>query len=209
VRALRAAGDEFRSDPGRPMKWYNNPKVRRSLDVLFWVLILGFIGYRIWPQVSAALAVGSTQSDAPAFELVTLDGERVSLESLRGQVVLLNFWATWCPPCRVEMPGFERVYQEKRAQGFTVLGVSTDRTGTRGVRDFLTDRGVTFPVAMATRQVVRDYGGARALPTSFLIDRRGRIRHQVTGYFAEPALRMAVDRLLAEDPPPSSAGGAR
>jgi peroxiredoxin len=185
------------------------PKLRLSLNVLLWVLVLGFLGYRLWPQVAAAFALAPGGEQAPAFALQTLDGDPVSLEALRGQVVLVNFWATWCPPCRVEMPGFERVYRDRREQGFVIVGISTDRTGTAAVREFLQARGISFPVAMATGAVVRDFGGVRALPTSFLIDREGRVRHEVRGYFAEPALRLAVDRLLAESFAPPAAGGER
>ncbi len=136
---------------------------------------------------------------APDFVLTTLEGEPVTAESLRGKVVLLNFWATWCPPCRVEMPGFQDVHDEFSDDGFVVLGVSTDRTGRAAVTEFLRERGITYPVAMADGAVVNAYGGARVLPTSFLIDRQGRIRHEVRGYFAEVALREAVRRLLEED----------
>lgn len=178
---------------------------RLSLGGVGWVLLLGFLAYRISPQVMAAFGAGTGDSAAPAFELRTLDAAPVSLEGLRGQVVLVNFWATWCPPCRIEMPGFQRVYEERRGEGFVVLGISTDQAGEGVVRSFLQERGITFPVAMATGAVVRDFGGVSALPTSFLIDREGRIRQEVRGMFAEPALRMAVGRLL-EEPLPGAAG---
>jgi cytochrome c biogenesis protein CcmG, thiol:disulfide interchange protein DsbE len=174
-------------------------RTRFVLEALFWVAVIGFVGYRLWPQVAAAFALGAPGEEAPAFDVTTLEGEHVSLESLRGQVVLVNFWATWCPPCRVEMPGFERVYREKRDAGFVIVALSTDRGGPVEVERFLAERGITFPVAMAPRTVVNDFGGVRGLPTSFLIDREGRVRQTVTGIFAEPSLRMAVDRLLAEE----------
>jgi cytochrome c biogenesis protein CcmG, thiol:disulfide interchange protein DsbE len=177
----------------------------RIVETAIWILVLGFVGYRLWPQVAAAFAVGAPGEEAPAFVLTTLTGDQVSLESLRGEVVLVNFWATWCPPCRVEMPGFERVYRERKDEGFTVVGLSTDQTGRAPVERFLADRQITFPNALAAGGVVRDFGGVRGLPTSFLIDREGRIRHKVVGIFAEPALRMAVDRLLAESAPDPAA----
>ena len=96
------------------------------------------------------------------------------------------------------MPGFQDVYDEHRARGFVVLGVSTDAAGRAPVLDFLRKEGITYPVAMANGDIVNAYGGARVLPTSFLIDRHGRIRHEVRGYFAEVALRQAVGRLLEE-----------
>src|SRR5690606_32147440 len=123
---------------------------RISIEAVLWIAVLGFVGYRIWPQAASALGIGSGGLDAPDFRVETLDGTPVALSDLRGQVVLVNFWATWCPPCRFEMPGFQRVYDEYRDQGFTILGLSTDRGGTRIVREFLEERGITYPVAMAT-----------------------------------------------------------
>jgi cytochrome c biogenesis protein CcmG, thiol:disulfide interchange protein DsbE len=180
-------------------------RVWRTLEALLWVAVLGFAGHRLWPQVAAAFDVGIARKEAPSFAVTTLDGEPVSMESLRGQVVLVNFWATWCAPCRIEMPGFERVYQEKKEQGFVIVGLATDRTGSADVERFLADRGISFPVAMAAGEITREFGGLRGIPTSFLIDRDGRVRHTVTGIFAEPALRMAVNRLLAEPAPGTDA----
>ena len=165
-----------------------------------------FIGARIWPQVAAAFGVTSANASAPALQLTTLDGQSISSDSLRGKVVLVNFWATWCPPCRIEMPGFQAVYERKRLQGFVVLGISTDAGGSDGVRAFLAAHRITYPVAMASASVVRDFGGATVLPTSFLIDRQGRIRNQVRGAFASFALEPAVDHLLAESSDPDSVG---
>ena len=96
------------------------------------------------------------------------------------------------------MPGFQRVYADKRDRGFVVLGVSTDNAGEATVRSFLAERGITYPVAMATAQVVRDFGGVQALPTSILIGRDGTVRQEVRGVFAEPPLRSAVNHLLSE-----------
>lgn len=170
----------------------------RVLNALFWVGLVGMLGYRMWPQASAAFGLGSGGSLAPDVQVETLEGERFSLSDLRGQVVLVNFWATWCPPCRAEMPGFQDVYENRKMDGFVIVGLSTDR-GPRGtVQSFLQKRGITYPVGMATSEAISAFGGMRALPTSILIDASGRIRHEVAGIFAEPALRQAVDRLLAE-----------
>lgn len=172
-----------------------------------WALLLAFLAWRLSPQAGAAFGFAAMNQEAPDFRLVTLDGTTVTRDSLRGKVVLINFWATWCPPCRIEMPGFQSVYDERRADDFVVLGVSTDRVGRGAVTAFLRDRGISYPVAMATGDMVNDYGGARVLPTSFLLDRDGRIRHEVRGYFTEVALRQAVGRLL--DEPSGRAGSAR
>jgi thiol-disulfide isomerase/thioredoxin len=187
------------------MRWTVPPLARRAFDVLVWLLLLGFAAYRLGPQVVAAAHAGRGVERMPPLSLAALDGAPLNAEQLAGKVVLVNFWATWCPPCRFEMPGFERVYQDKKDQGFVIVGLATDRGGADEVRRFLAERGITYPVAMATGQVERDFGWANALPTSFLIGRDGTIRHEVKGIFAEPALRLAVDRLLAE---PLSEGGA-
>ncbi len=137
-------------------------------------------------------------SHAPGLKVKTLDGDHISLSDLRGKVVLVNFWATWCPPCRAEMPSFEQVWRERQKDGFVVLGLSADEDGSGPVSAFLQDRGVTYPVAMATASAKRAFGGATALPASFLIDKQGVVRRTVTGVFDERLLRQDVNRLLAE-----------
>ncbi|MDZ7630251.1 MAG: TlpA disulfide reductase family protein [Gemmatimonadaceae bacterium] len=178
-------------------RWFP-ARLRARLELVFWLAVTVFVAYRLWPQAAAVLGVASSHQEAPDFRLTTLDGATISRESLRGKVVLVNVWATWCPPCRVEMPGFQKVYDRKRAAGFTIVGISTDTEGSEPVARYLSERAITYPVAMATNGVVQAFGGADALPTSFLLDRRGRIRYTVTGFFASPALEKAVDRLLAE-----------
>jgi peroxiredoxin len=96
------------------------------------------------------------------------------------------------------MPGFQRVYEEKREAGFVVLGLSMDAGGAWVVRRYVEETGITYPVAMATRESVRAFGGIPTLPTSILIDREGRVRHEVRGIFAARTLEAAVERLLAE-----------
>ncbi len=135
---------------------------------------------------------------APAVSVQLLDGSVVSLSSLEGKVVLLNFWATWCPPCRLEMPGFQRVYDARRDDGFTIVGLSTDQLPDEAIRTFLEQRGIEYPVGRVTRYVADAYGGANTLPTSFLIDADGRIRRQVTGAYDETELVRDVDGLLRE-----------
>lgn len=172
-----------------------------SLGAIGWILVLGYVGYMMWPQAAALVGVGGGGDPAPSFRVATLDGQVVSLDDYRGDVVLVNFWATWCPPCRFEMPGFQDVYESRKDQGFHVVGISMDQTGPSGVRAFLDQKGITYPVGMVNSEVFNAFNGPRTLPASFLIDRRGRIRHQVTGVFAEVALAQAVDRLLAERVP--------
>jgi len=179
----------------------SHERLRSVATGVVWLLVAGFVLYRAAPQLSAAAGIGGGTSAAPELAGHTIDDVPFSLAGYRGQVVLVNFWATWCPPCRVEMPGFQRVYEDRRQDGFVVLGLSTDVSGVAPVRAFIEERGITFPVAMAGSEARAAFGPVRALPTSFLIDRQGRVRHEVAGLFAEPALRAAVDRLLEEPVP--------
>jgi cytochrome c biogenesis protein CcmG, thiol:disulfide interchange protein DsbE len=184
----------LRSAAARPVR----RRVMIAVDALLFALVLLLLVQRALPQAAAAFNLGSGDEPAPAFSLISLDGDSVSLDALRGQVVLVNFWASWCPPCRVEMPGFERVYRARRDDGFVIVGIATDRHAEADIRAFVAEHDITYPILLATQQVVRDYGGVRALPESFLLDREGRIRHRVVGYFAEPSLRAAVGRMLGE-----------
>ena len=179
------------------------------LEAAVWIAVLAYAGYQLWPQVGAALGVGGERRPAPSeVTVTTFEGERVRLGQLRGRVVLVNFWATWCPPCRLEMPGFQDVYQEYRDRGFTILGLTTESAPRAEIQSFLDEHGVTYPVARASAEDERAFGGVTALPTSFLVDRRGRIRHTVRGFFAEAALRRAVGRLVEEDAGERAAGHA-
>ena len=173
----------------RPSKW----------DILFVAVVIGILGYRLQPQVRAALGIGAEDTEVSSGGIQTLDGEIITLEGLEGNVVLVNAWATWCPPCVLEMPGFQRVYEDYKDQGFTVLGISRDEGDPDDVRAFLAEKGITYPVAMAWQASLEGFGEVGGLPTSYLIGRDGKVKHRVEGLFAEPALRMAVRQLLSEE----------
>jgi cytochrome c biogenesis protein CcmG, thiol:disulfide interchange protein DsbE len=189
---VRRSWTWLRSAQARPLR----RRLAIAADVTLLAVVLVLLWQRAAPQAAAALGLGSTGAPAPLFTVTTLDGEEVTLESLRGNVVLVNFWASWCPPCRIEMPGFERVYRQRRDDGFVIVGIATDRYAEDAIRAFVAEHDITYPIALATPQVVRDYGGVTRLPESYLLDRDGRVQHRVIGYFAEPALRAAVDRML-------------
>ncbi len=170
----------------------------RVVEALLWLGVAALLAVRVVPQLRAALGWSAGGPRAPAVAFQMLDGRSVTLDQLQGRVVLVNFWASWCPPCRAEMPGIESVYEAKRAAGFTVVGVSVDDKAPPQVAAFLHDHDLAYPVALGTRETVAAFGGVADLPTSYLIDRQGRVRYTVHGMFAAPALRAAVDRLLAE-----------
>ncbi len=172
----------------------------RTFDVLLLAAALGVFAWRAWPQVAAALGTNRAGAPAPDLRLRTLRGDTLSLAGLRGKVVLVNFWATWCPPCRAEMPGFQHVYETRQGRGLVILGISTDDDGPVPVSGFVVARGITYPIAMSNLSIEHTFG-ITALPTTFLIDRAGHIRYQVRGMFTRPAVDEAVDRLLAERAP--------
>lgn len=171
---------------------------KRLLEVVLWVGVLAFVGYRFAPQVGAALGLGAGEEEVSGSLIRTLDGDAYTLHDLKGKVVLVNVWATWCPPCVIEMPGFQRVYEDYQQEGFLVLGVSRDEGNADKVRAFLREKGITYPVAMAADTDLGGLAKVTTLPTSYLIDRAGTIRHTVEGLYVGPTLRMAVKRLLAE-----------
>ena len=164
-----------------------------------WVFVAVMVFQRFGPQLGAAVGVGSDLGTMPSFQVTTLDGEVIHSDDLRGKVVLVNFWATWCGPCRVEMPGFQRVFDDWEAEGFVLLGLTTDRVEESVVRAWLEERDLDYPVARSTAEIEQAFGGLRGLPTSFLVDRDGQIRNRVYGFFAPPALRLAVRNLVRSE----------
>jgi cytochrome c biogenesis protein CcmG, thiol:disulfide interchange protein DsbE len=170
----------------------------RAVEALLWAAVALLFVVRVVPQVRAAVGWGAEGAAAPPVTFDLLDGRTATLAGLKGRVVLVNFWATWCPPCRAEMPGIESAYEARRGAGFTVVGVSMDDKAPPQVAAWLREHGIAYPVALGTPAVAAAFGGVNDLPTSFLIDRRGRVRYTIQGMFAGVALRAAVDRLLAE-----------
>lgn len=139
---------------------------------------------------------------APDFTLRTPIGVRVTLSELRGQAVILNLWATWCPPCQAEMPALQRVYQDYRERGLTVLAVNaTDQDRREAVAPFAQQNGLTFPILLDESGEVSRLYLLRSLPTTFFIDAEGVIREVVVGGpISEALLRSWVERLLPEMP---------
>jgi peroxiredoxin len=175
-------------------KWLTSKRV----ETVLLVGLIVFTSWRFFPHFTATVGLGGPVGTAPDVSFTTLEGEQLQLRDLRGQVVLVNFWATWCLPCRLEMPGFEKLYKDRKDDGFVIVGVSTDRTGRDDVEAFLRKYGITYPVALETPELRAAFGGINGIPTSFLIDRSGVIRHRVFGFFAPPSVRLAVGRLLDE-----------
>ena len=139
---------------------------------------------------------------APDFTLKTLDDHEITLSKLRGKVVLVDFWATWCGPCRESTPHLIQLYKTYREKGFEVIGMSLDKEDEREtVSRFVKSMNVPYAVVIAPQEVARNYGVA-GLPTSFFIDREGRLREKIPGFNSTIARHMAVKvaELISEKP---------
>ncbi len=150
----------------------------------------------VWGQLPAP----ETNHVSPDFTLPDLDGNQINLSNYRGKVVLLNFWATWCPPCRLEMPTMEKAYQKYRHKGFEVLAVSVDAGPKSAVEHFLQELGLTFQVLLdPDMETLRTFRGF-SLPTTFVIDRHGVIRSRELGYrdWTDAESTKLLQRLLNE-----------
>ena len=133
---------------------------------------------------------------APDFTLPSLDGRPVKLSDFRGKAVVLNFWATWCPPCKAEMPWFADLEKQYGKDGLVVLGVAMDDSSPASIAKFASDLGVNYPVLLGTDQVSDDYGDVQYLPTTFYIARDGTIMDKVTGLAGRPEIERDVKNVL-------------
>jgi cytochrome c biogenesis protein CcmG, thiol:disulfide interchange protein DsbE len=167
------------------------------------VALLALLAYGVFAggegsEIEEALAQGE-RPPAPAIELPGLDGEEGSLEDYRGQVVVLNFWASWCDPCREESPLLERFHEDLREQGGTVVGVDV-RDVSDDAREFVREYGLSYPqLRDPDEEAMSDYD-VRGLPETFVLDRRGRVAAVKRGPVDESYLRRVLDPLLREGP---------
>ena len=139
------------------------------------VLGLLFVGSLLFAEPKTGFLIGQK---APNFSLKTMDGKSLSLYTLKGKVVILNFWATWCGPCLQEIPDFIALDQAYSKKGLQILGLSVDDTVSK---QFLQDHGVSYPVMIITDTIAKAYGGINAIPTTFILDKNGVIIDKVLG----------------------------
>ena len=165
--------------------------------ILVGVALLFWMGQQPGQQQegSARALMPEQGQPAPNFSLMSLSGEPVSLSDYSGQVVLVNMWATWCPPCKAEMPTIHEYYQAHRDDGFVVLAVNSQEKAT-SVDSFIQAAGFTFPVLLDDRATVMDQYNVLGLPTSFIIGRDGTIQHTHTGQITKDQLEQYIDPLL-------------
>jgi peroxiredoxin len=146
---------------------------------------------------------------APDFTLKDADGKTVRLSDYRGKVVLLNFWATWCGPCKIEIPWFVEFERAHKSQGFAVIGVSMDDDGWTTVKPFVSDLRINYRILLGDDKVAQLYGGVGALPTSFLIDRSGRIAATYVGLESKSRYENDLEQVVAAPASASNVGSGR
>lgn len=169
------------------------------------LLVLGVVWIALSRDPAGAAAVADAPPTlpqkgfvAPDFELEALDGRTVVLSELRGHVVLINFWATWCPPCRAEMPAIQQVYEQYRGQGFEVLAVNLQEQDAQ-MSAFVEERGLLFPVLPDRDGSISNVYRVTSIPTTFFVDRSGVIQEIIVGGpLARALIESKVTALLAQ-----------
>lgn len=158
-----------------------------------WVVLAGVLVY-LYLQFFPVVDLEDPGRPAPSFSAQTVSGEPFDLGAHRGKVVVVNVWATWCPPCRVELPGFVDLQAEMSNQNVQFVGIAVDREGASAVRPFVEERGVNFPQIANPQLAARHFPGS-AVPRTYLIDPQGRIRYSHTGLWMASSLRDAIEQV--------------
>jgi cytochrome c biogenesis protein CcmG/thiol:disulfide interchange protein DsbE len=133
---------------------------------------------------------------APAWNLKDLDGKSVQLSDFKGKVVILDFWATWCPPCRAEIPNFVQLQTQYKDKGLVVVGISVDEGGPAVVSAFAKAQNINYPIVMGDESVSTAYGNIQAIPTTFVIDPSGNIVNRHEGFTEKSTFESEIQKLL-------------
>ena len=153
---------------------------------------------------AASVKPDKDRKPAPDFALKDADGKVVHLSDYKGKVVLLDFWATWCGPCKIEIPWFMEMQRKNKDKGFEVLGVAMDDEGWEVVKPFVTKMGVNYRMVIGNDMTAQAYGGVDALPTTFLIDRAGKIAAVHVGLASKRDFEDGIEELLPTTAPVTS-----
>jgi len=168
--------------------------------VISLMLVFGFHAARNARNGATASANAQLQAGpAPDFTLQSLDGQTMRLSDFRGKAVLLNFWATWCAPCKIEMPWFVELQKQYAAQGLQIIGVAMDDASTKDIADFAKEMGVNYPVLLGKEAVGDAYGGVQFLPENFYIDRNGKIVSRAFGLKGRGEIEDEIKKIIASN----------
>lgn len=180
------------------------PKDRSSLALVIAAIVVAgmlYVGFHAARRSGPSRSASITKSTvAPDFTLQSLDGQNMRLSDLRGKAVLLNFWATWCGPCKIEMPWFVELQNQYGPQGLQVVGVAMDDSGKDDIAKFAKNMGVNYPVLLGKEAVGDAYGGVPALPETFFIGRDGKIVDKIIGLKGKAEIEDSVKKALNTQP---------
>ncbi len=175
--------------------------MRNYLTKLMTGVAVAALAVLMIPPVAQAQSSGTGRLyKAPDFTLPDLDGKRYRLSDLKGKVVVINFWATWCPPCRKEIPDLRWIYDEYKDQGVEILGISLDQIDKSQIKKFVKDFKVNYPILHGTQsehsKILNAYQAGQFLPTTFIIDREGVIRDVLVGMRTKDQFLTSIKPLL-------------
>ncbi len=170
--------------------------------VLITLVVAGMLIFATRATHSASGAATGVGGGAPDFALNTPDGKTVHLSDFRGKAVVLNFWATWCGPCKIEMPWFVDLQKKYEAQGLQIVGVNMDMDDSSKdeVGKFAKDMAVNYPIVLGSEKTADAYGGLPALPTTLYIDRDGKVVDRVIGLRGRAEIEAAMQKIIASQP---------
>lgn len=171
--------------------------MKKWLTLIVLVCVLGFVGTELFQTYKESKQREPIRSmQATDFSLKTLDGKHQSLHEEQGKVVIVNFWASWCEPCKIEMPHFQTIY-EQYEQDLEILAVNyTTKDKLKDVKNFVQNHALTFPILLDETGDISTMYGAFALPTTIILDRTGTIAHEIIGPLDEAALETLIKKLL-------------
>lgn len=163
------------------------------------VSLMLVFGFHMARRSSTVSAVGNMKGQpAPEFALQSLDGKTVRLSDFRGKAVLLNFWATWCEPCKIEMPWFVELQKQYGPEGLQIVGVAMDDASTEDISKFAQKMGVNYPILIGKEAVGDSYGGVQFLPATFYIDRDGKVVDKIFGLKGRGEIEDDVKKVLGQ-----------
>lgn len=178
------------------MKSYKSLIVLAVAGLVFALAVVGLLlTQRDAPKDLLPKPSLAVREAAPGFTLALLEGGNFQLGAYKGKPVLINFFASWCLPCREEMPAIERIVQEYRPKGVVFLGISTDDTEANA-RDFIRKYGVTFPIGIDSTAGIQNSYGLYGIPTTYFVDKQGMVNYLHSGNVTEELLRHELDKLL-------------
>lgn len=154
---------------------------KKRIMIFFTLLLMVIVIFSV-ARVNYSISKEAVLKKAPLFALKDVNGKSVKLASYLGKVVILDFFATWCPPCKKEIPSFVGLQKKYKGKGFVMIGIGLDADDKDNIEEFINKYRINYPILVADEKVRKDYGGIRAIPTTFVINKKGHIYREYVGY---------------------------